>query len=161
VKRAGGGWWVVGAEELRRKSHNSSSESHIQVVRKRLYPFFIFKYILDICRVPKGAHIESLYGRKNFDLLPNFWYIKDNITSGAQRKIFEKGTIFFGHPAFYTLRRSVRAVGAEIPLVPLSVKFKEAILLRKFIETVFWDHKYVLFVELPDIGDTAYCEAIG
>jgi hypothetical protein len=38
---------------------------------------------------------------KNFDLLPNFWYIKDsNITSEAQRKIFEKGTIFFGHPVY-------------------------------------------------------------
>jgi len=42
---------------------------------------------------------------KNFDLLPNFWYIKDsnsNITSAAQRKIFEKGTIFFGHPVYVT-----------------------------------------------------------
>ena len=45
----------------------------------------------------RSAHIESLKVEKNFDLLPNFWYIKDsNITSGAQRKIFEKGTIFFG-----------------------------------------------------------------
>jgi hypothetical protein len=31
-------------------------------------------YRLDICRVTKGAHIESLLGRKNFDLLPTFWY---------------------------------------------------------------------------------------
>ena len=50
----------------------------------------------------RSAHIESLEGRKkNFDLLPNFWYIKDSIiTSGAQRKIFEKGTIFFGQPVY-------------------------------------------------------------
>jgi aminopeptidase-like protein len=34
----------------------------------------------------------------------NFWYIKDsNITSGAQRKIFEKGTLFFGHPVDMTV----------------------------------------------------------
>jgi len=47
---------------------------------------------LNLCKVEK----------KNFDLLPNFWYIKDsNITSGAQRKIFEKGTIFFGHPVYF------------------------------------------------------------
>ena len=46
--------------------------------------------ILNLCKV-----------EKNFDLLPNFWYIKDsNITSGAQRKIFEKSTIFFGHSVF-------------------------------------------------------------
>ena len=48
--------------------------------------------ILNLCKV-----------EKNFDLLPNFWYIKDsnsNITSGAQRKIFEKGTIFFGHSVY-------------------------------------------------------------
>ena len=47
--------------------------------------------ILNLCKV-----------EKNFDLLPNVWYIKDsNITSGAQRKIFEKGTIFFGHSVLF------------------------------------------------------------
>jgi hypothetical protein len=42
---------------------------------------------------------------KNFNLLPNFWYIKDsNVTSGAKkRKIFEKGTNFFGHPVLQAL----------------------------------------------------------
>ena len=49
--------------------------------------------ILNLCKV-----------EKNFDLLSNFWYIKDsNILSGAQRKIFEKGTIFFGHPVYTRL----------------------------------------------------------
>jgi hypothetical protein len=44
-------------------------------------------------RRSRGHKVE-----KNFDLLPNFWYIKDsNITSGAPKKFFEKGTIFFGH----------------------------------------------------------------
>jgi len=47
------------------------------------------------------------------------------------------------------------------PLTPLSLKFKEVLLLRKVIETVFWDQKYVLLVDLLDSGDTAYCDAIG
>lgn len=47
------------------------------------------------------------------------------------------------------------------PPTPLSLKFKEVLLLRKFIETVFWDHKCVLRVDLLDSGDTAYCNAIG
>jgi hypothetical protein len=66
-----------------------------------------------------------------------------------------------GSHIFYTLRRSVRIVGAETPLVPLSLKFKEVILLRKVTETVFWDRKYVLLVDLLDIGDSVYCDAIG
>ena len=53
--------------------------------------------ILNLCKV-----------EKNFDLLPNFWYIKDsNITSGAQRKIFEKDTIFFGHPLLSQAQNSM------------------------------------------------------
>ena len=55
----------------------------------------------------RRAPILNLYkAEKNFDLLPNFWYIKDsNITLGAQRKIFEKGTIFFGHPVQLLLKQ--------------------------------------------------------
>ena len=60
--------------------------SVITVQRKFWRQFEVDPPILNLCKVGK-----------NFDLLPNFWYIKDsNITSGAQRKIFEKGTIFFG-----------------------------------------------------------------
>jgi hypothetical protein len=47
------------------------------------------------------------------------------------------------------------------PLTPLSLKFKEVLLLRKAIETVFWDQKYVLLVDLLDSGDAAYCDAVG
>jgi len=49
----------------------------------------------------------------------------------------------------------------HFPLTPLSLKFKAVLLLRKVIETVFWDQKYVLLVDLLDSADTAYCDAIG
>ena len=61
--------------------------SVITVQRNFRRQFEVDPPILNLCKV-----------EKNSDLLPNFWYIKvSNITSGAQRKIFEKGTIFFGH----------------------------------------------------------------
>ena len=68
--------------------------SVITVQRNFRQQFEVDPPILNLCKV-----------EKNFDLLPNFWYIKDsNITSGAQTKIFEKGTIFFGHSVLLFLQ---------------------------------------------------------
>ena len=87
--------------------------SVITVQRNFRRQFEVDPPILNLCTV-----------EKNFDLLPNFWYIKDsNITSGAQRKIFEKGTIFFGHPVFkmsvklgtVTLRPPVKSLVSVSP----------------------------------------------
>jgi hypothetical protein len=50
--------------------------------------------ILNLCKIEKETSIYYL----PFGI---------NITSGAQRKIFEKGTIFFGHPVYFNVNFNV------------------------------------------------------
>jgi hypothetical protein len=47
-------------------------------------------YRLDICRVTKGAHIESLLGRQKLRFIAQLlvYRIKDSITSGGLKKNF-------------------------------------------------------------------------
>ena len=84
-------------------STNAALASFIQNARKRLNPFFIFFSRCPVCGEWCKLH-WLLLDTPSFDWLIDrlVWYIKDsNITSGAQRNIFEKGAIFFGHPVLY------------------------------------------------------------